>query len=183
MSKKRRGGDELTGGTGDVNPQFLSMQITQTSNNSRIVVPITVPLDRYHINGQKVGAIEILKIFVDIADTALPLAAGQFIAMQLATVNFPGAANLATGDPRVILTASYTCQLITSGADVFDAPLVYDFTDGAGHGIIMAVDTMYLSLITGTSWGGVATGSVKILYRYKNIGLSEYLGIVQSQNQ
>lgn len=67
---------------------------------------------------------------------------------------------------------------------------VHDLTDGAGHGILVATDNIFVSC--SISVGSVfvtqadaATGaaSCNILYRFKEIALAEYIGIVQSQQQ
>lgn len=61
-------------------------------------------------------------------------------------------------------------------------------TDGAGHGVLVATDNIYLTLQTalssviGSSVGGIqGFGEAAILYRFKEVGLAEYIGIVQSQ--
>jgi hypothetical protein len=65
---------------------------------------------------------------------------------------------------------------------------IHDLTDGAGHGILIATDNIYLGVNASLSSfnlgdadpivGGV---SANLIYRFKEIGLSEYIGIVQSQ--
>lgn len=62
-------------------------------------------------------------------------------------------------------------------------PTIYredDLTDGAGHGVLIATDSIYCNLQS------VVTGIlndvvVKIGYRWKEVALVEYIGIVQSQ--
>jgi hypothetical protein len=56
---------------------------------------------------------------------------------------------------------------------------VFDCTDGAGHGVLVATDTLYCQLAGGASWA--TSFNAKILYRLKNVSLAEYIGIVQSQ--
>lgn len=65
----------------------------------------------------------------------------------------------------------------------------HDLTDGAGHGVLVATDNIFLTLQTAaTVVGASATitaatgfGECAILYRFKEVGLAEYIGIVQSQ--
>lgn len=64
----------------------------------------------------------------------------------------------------------------------------HDLTDGAGHGVLVATDNVFLTLqtalssIIGTSVGGITgVAECAILYRFKEVGLAEYIGIVQSQ--
>lgn len=62
-----------------------------------------------------------------------------------------------------------------------------DFTDGAGHGILIATDNIFLTIVAqgasidGVSYNFAGQGRVDLLYRFKEITLQEYIGIVQSQ--
>ena len=60
-------------------------------------------------------------------------------------------------------------------------------TDGAGHGVLIATDNVYFSLLyNAIPTDGIAVqftigGGCDLLYRFKEVGLKEYIGIVQSQ--
>lgn len=64
---------------------------------------------------------------------------------------------------------------------------IHDLTDGAGHGLLVATDNIWLSHALTVNCPGIAfqTGSgqvtCEIIYRMKKITLAEYVGIVQSQ--
>jgi len=68
----------------------------------------------------------------------------------------------------------------TEGVIEQDWPIEIDLTDGAGHGVLVATDKMYLS-VWSESTGDTNDVTCKILYRYKTVGITEYVGIVQSQ--
>lgn len=65
---------------------------------------------------------------------------------------------------------------------------IHDLTDGAGHGILIATDNIFL-VVQGllTSYGAATTGAIQafaqadLIYRFKEVALAEYIGIVQSQ--
>jgi hypothetical protein len=68
----------------------------------------------------------------------------------------------------------------TGITDLVNSPRKWDFTDGAGHGILVATDNIFIQAST----NGQNTASLfrfKILYRFKSVSLVEYIGIVQSQ--
>lgn len=71
----------------------------------------------------------------------------------------------------------------TAGGSFFvtdTEPYHDDLTDGAGHGVLVATDRIYCQISsTGTGAAQQCTG--KIWYRWKNVTLPEYIGIVQSQ--
>lgn len=60
-------------------------------------------------------------------------------------------------------------------------PVEVDLTDGAGHGVLVATDKIYLSVVS-ESTGNTNDVICRMLYRYKTVGITEYVGIVQSQN-
>lgn len=61
-----------------------------------------------------------------------------------------------------------------------------DLTDKAGHGLLVATDNIYLNVWIDTTGAAVISNPAAVCtlhYRLKEIGLSEYIGIVQSQQQ
>lgn len=89
-------------------------------------------------------------------------------------------------------TLSYLNRQIVTGASNtgilrVDEPISYDLTDGAGHGILVATDFLYFSFSTvvgsGSATSQASFASCRIKYRWKEVKLEEYIGIVQSQAQ
>lgn len=68
-------------------------------------------------------------------------------------------------------------------------PDFHDLTDGAGHGLLVATDNIWLTCYAtaATADAGenavlnVATVNADLIYRFKEVSLQEYIGIVQSQ--
>jgi len=66
---------------------------------------------------------------------------------------------------------------------------IHDLTDGAGHGILIATDQIFLTqqtslaCLTASGTADSITGFVQadLIYRFKEVKLQEYIGIVQSQ--
>jgi hypothetical protein len=59
---------------------------------------------------------------------------------------------------------------------------IIDVTDGAGHGILVATDQIFVGGIeAGITLAGSSLMGARIMYRWKNVSLTEYIGIVQSQ--
>jgi hypothetical protein len=61
-----------------------------------------------------------------------------------------------------------------------DIVQVMDLTDGAGHGILIATDSIFIA-VSEVGYTGPNTIGVKIMYRLVEVGLQEYIGLVQSQ--
>jgi len=56
--------------------------------------------------------------------------------------------------------------------------LFYRLDDGAGHGILLAADKVYLFGYTTSAEKMVI--DCRVTYRWKNVSLTEYIGIVQA---
>jgi hypothetical protein len=60
---------------------------------------------------------------------------------------------------------------------------MWDQDDGAGHGVLVATDKMFVQyqLVANTTVPTSNNLAFKMLYRFKSVGVEEYVGIVQSQ--
>ena len=177
-------GESLTGGSGDVNPQFLSGTGTQSGADTTTAVQINMPITRVP-QGDKVTIVELLKVFVDFP-TVLGTAAADAtysITAAFSTISF-GTTSPGFNEPNVFaflqrlkrkaFTAGGTYEVETND------PVVFDSTDGAGHGQLIASDKIFLS-ISSAGTGAANTVNFKFLYRFKTVSITEYVGIVQSQ--
>ena len=187
MAKRVKVGSELlTGGTGDVNPQFMSGVLTLSAANTTTEVTLGTPIVRVgpQTGGQAI-IMEVLKIYVDLprvdADNATPAA-------RLIELNFSTVANgtaIATWDnprlfARVLKNQRNAFTAAGTGLLAIDEMFVMDLTDGAGHGILIATDNIFVQGDT-SSQAAASVFAWKILYRFKKVSLIEYIGIVQSQ--
>lgn len=185
MSKRRRPG--LGGGTGDINPQWFNMNVnTLAATYSDTATPM--PVQRLN-NKSNSMVMEVLKIEFGIGgtQTIVPTAAtAASLRWYLTTTSF------GTTEPTVqqvtgkVLGRARIDVLAAAGSagqSAIDTLKLVDLTDGAGHGILAATDSLFLGTIqTGaTNPSTAGTGTCRILYRWKNVGLAEYIGIVQSQ--
>lgn len=186
MSKRPRR-DQLTGGSGDVSPQWLSCPTaTQSAADTTTTQEVVLPVTRMP-GTAKVTVLEFLKFAV--YHTGLPVLASATETLDTLTVvlstSTGGTTNLAFNDSRVI---GYMEKLVrgaftATGTYYSHAPpnpYIMDLTDGAGHGILVATDSVFLQ-VQSIATGNSNTANCKILYRFKEVALMEYLGIVQSQ--
>lgn len=165
----------LTGGTGDVNPQWYKITVTQSGNDTTTTSANPLPVPRLQ-NNKKPTIMELLKIYWIVPET---IEVDSSIQAFLSTKNFSTTAPSQV-DGTLIDTLFQTVRLTTSGMYYNTAPIIHDVTDGAGHGLLVATDNIYLQLSSaGTSAANVAY--CWLLYRMKEVTLAEYIGIVQSQ--
>lgn len=188
----------LTGGTLDVNPQWWTLgKIRQTGPNTTVTEAILVPVNRYpQGKSGRVNVIEVLKVMWETFAYPVWSNDGSVIQAGLTaalTTRNPAGAYPVTEDPSVIdivvkdwFTSGSAGTATQTAATVWtdEEPIIHDLTDGAGHGILIASDQIYVTLATNTMSNNaahLAEVKVKILYRYKQVSLTEYIGIVQSQ--
>lgn len=177
----------LTGGTGDVNPQYMHGTVTMSAANTATTDTQGTPIVRVGPQtGGKAIIMEILKIFVDMPAVDLDNAAATNRLAQLAfsTVSF-GSTATNFAEPRVFAFLQRTVRnaFTAAGTGLLDldySPQVADLTDGAGHGILVATDNIFVQAMT-NNYNAAQTFNWKILYRFKKVDLVEYIGIVQSQ--
>lgn len=203
MAKRRASSTyDLTGGTGDVNPQLLTCFVTQsgTDNTTEVQVPLPVARGQAAAQGNRATVIEILKIFWD-TNHVFSTSAGTYIifaglstkstinsvptnSTQLSYWQYKASSAFISYVENAAVTVGAPTTLVSN---TYTDPVELDYTDAAGHGVLVATDNLYLiSVSAATATGGSNTGvtnraHLKILYRFKEVTLQEYIGIVQSQ--
>lgn len=166
----------LTGGTGDVNPQWLAIRVTESAADTTTTQAQSIPIQRLQDRAHKAQVMEVLKV-VFTSNTFPEVDAG--VTMFLTTRNF-GTTAVATNEPSIIAFYQTAVRLTTSGQYFAQAPYIWDVTDGAGHGLLVATDQVFFQIQSATT-GVAVVGDCRILYRWKNVSIEEYVGIVQSQ--
>lgn len=185
---KRSAGDMLTGGTKDVNPQWLSApSIAQSGADTTTSAEIVLPVSRI-ANATRATVIELLKVVVQFSRLPAIAAVGESLDTEtfaLSTVN-------RTTTNAVINDSSTICMLDIAQRGAFTAGGSYgntmgsviqtfDLTDGAGHGVLIGTDSVF-GQIQSSGTGATNSALVKLLYRFKNVGMFEWIGMVQSQS-
>lgn len=175
----------LTGGTGDVNMQFMGSYVAQGVINTYAENQIHLP--RYLMGETKGKAvlIEILKVICVNPDmpvaTTTPATASCLVGLATSSGDED---TMELDNTRMLLTWNVgTRHAFTAGGDIytrFDQTKVFDLTDGAGHGILVAVEHLYHCLMT-AGYTVVGHSHMKIFYRFKQVSTLEFIGILQSQ--
>lgn len=186
---KRSRSSTLTGGSGDVNPQLYSSPIlTLGDPNEFDEISFPTPVSRLNNRsaGTKATVMEVLKIWCNLSnpDADISTSFGRLNSqLQVSTSSMNGI-GVAPQNPKVIAFFSRTYLGKAAGGGTWvavnDSPMEKDLTDGNGHGILVATDSLFISADT-AGFTAVGAFNIKILYRFKDVGIQEYIGIVQSQ--
>ena len=216
----KRGRDTLTGGTNDVNPQWF--KVPADSTVTAVLTPgatirrtrtVRFPLPINRINQTDKNTATIIEILKVRWAWALKQ---SFIGNEVPT-SWTISGYLSTINPQDNFTSfaekgttldwftaeNFTQPIIGIGEPAatflpFDQsadllPVTHELHDGAGHGVLVATDAIYLSMVldyfneslpaTGNATFDSASILCEIMYRYKKVQLSEFVGIVQSQER
>lgn len=186
----------LTGGTNDVNPQPLRARITLTAltTDTRALSSIALPVPVQRLGaGNRAQVLEILKIDWDMNAPWTGTQAIQKVAYTLTvSTRSNGTTNVPTfgsADPYSIMHFAKNISIEgiatagTSGITVYDSDS-RDLSDGAGHGVLMGMDTIYIQFTALSQFSAgtsvAPSANLCIWYRWKNVGFSEYVGMVTS---
>ena len=180
--------DTLTGGTKDVNPQYISGAVTMSAANTATESTVGLPILRpgQGASQTKAQVVEVLKLwaFLPPPGTDVAAANAQFTATLTVATSSQGTTVPNLSNPRVLaqLRQSITASFTAAGSQAVGPVGVqcWDFTDGAGHGILVGTDNLFLQFDT-DGYSAAAVATYKISYRFKEVALIEYIGMVQSQ--
>ena len=160
----------------DVYPQYMSFSVTETTDNTYRNVRIQLPVAR-RPGAKKITVIELLNVQVDNRAQSLTGAQNFFAAL---TFRDAGIVLPPLSDPNVFFWTEIARAETTSGATMEEWPRKYRYDTGGGRGFLIATDSIFAGVRSNT--GGVSTADYKLLYRFVEIGLEEYIGIVQQQS-
>jgi len=155
MSRKpsysRRSRDTLTGGTKDVNPQFMNLVVTQTAADVFHQAAFPIPIQRLQNTG-RAQVMEVLKVIWGLQEIS-----GGTNVLKLIAVAGTLTTKSMTAGPQLVEPTCFSQYSKSSTLDIGVAgspmeygaeiePFVWDCTDGAGHGILIASDNIYIQI-------------------------------------
>ena len=174
---------QLTGGTGDVNPQVLTIQLVQSGANVDTIRAVPIPVPRLNSQANKSLVFELLQVVCVIHRLPNVDALNQN-QQAIATIGL-GTVAAGTGFPQTIFQSRFNSEgngVPLTSAVWFNMKDKTSFRDGSGRGILIASDNLVFRL-RGINMLFPNIADFRLLYRFKQVALQEYLGIVASQLQ
>jgi hypothetical protein len=183
--KRGRSSNELTGGTLDVSPQWLTFgPFTLSAANTYTEEQVGIPVVRIPTRKGKAIVMEVLQCHFDMPEWDTNGAAGGTLASCSSQLSTSAGTAIRPGDPKVFAYAKVNWRAAFTAAGTYidstTSPQVVNTNDGAGHGILVATDNIFLGC-SSLAFVAAATFQCRILYRFKEVSLEEYIGIVTSQ--
>lgn len=164
----------------DQYPQFMTGSLTAAATSTATTTQVALPREKFaHPTSPTV--IEILKIIFNVGSNH-PNAADEMVKLAVATSDL-GSTEASFANSHVI--GMHTERLTATGGTPTTTIVLrkdekeIDFQDNCGYGQIVATDNLFIQVYQTT--GSSMTVTYKILYRFVKVGLSEYIGILQSQ--
>ena len=190
MAKRARtaGGAGLGGGTGDIKPQFLTLSSGTMAPNTYDVVQFALPVPRFGTTKTKATVFEILSVDWFLAPEDLTNGIHSDIGYLTTSTNRIDGEPFILNDISIDFGRPQTFAAVIENNIILGAngllnavqPLHVDLTDGAGNGMLVATDSIIL-VVANVSNAVDSVTVAKVKYRLTNIGIAEYVGIVQSQ--
>jgi len=162
-------------------PNFMAGKVQQTSADTATTAAFSTPIPRLQTKGGKATVMELLWIEAHV-DTTLN-APAEFVRVHW----YGGATSTTTADllpnnPRVITMFEKEMQMLTSGGSILESPTKSNLTSKDGYGYLFAGDIINVLVASGST--GIANAVYfRIYYRFVDIPITEFVGLVQSQQQ
>lgn len=183
MAKRRRKNNNNN--NGDIFPNFLTGSVTQTTppgadTFATILVNTPIPRIQTTRSGQKATVMELLWIewlfpAIDVSGSLSNITA-QFVIGTVPTLI------LDFNNPRVFAEKRIDTHLITSGSSNTIQPLIYNMQSMDGHGYLLAAESFHVSIFS-VNTNALQALQWRLYYRFIDIPLSEFIGLVQSTQQ
>jgi hypothetical protein len=163
----------------DLFPNYMSWAITQTGADQYTTDKIFTPIPRNQVlTGNRAIVMELLWLDVVINNLSLN-AADEDITVGIQTGATPvAAASIDSGNMLAMIKIEFSEH--TTGAAITIQPLRYMMQSTDGYGQLLATDAFH-AWIDGNNTGVTLQGKFRLYYRFVQIPVIEFIGIVQSQ--
>lgn len=189
MPPAKRPANVLTGGSGDVKPQWsVAQNVANAGAGLYTHSEISTPIPRAGMRNDKATIMEILQVQF-FSDSHYDRADISFTRiMNLATKQLhstgdtcdTASVNDDLNESTIIAQILEAQGTTTSGVSMWHLPTTIDLRDGFGNGMLVATDKLHFS---SGNIGATTAQKTSIRYQYRLVDVSivEYVGIVQSQ--
>lgn len=182
MAKRRRNNNN---NNGDIFPNFLTGVVTQAPGfpDTFATVQVNTPIPRIQTtrSGQKATVMELLWMEVLFPSIEVSTALAN-LTMQM-VIGIVPTVILAFNNPRVFAEIRVDTHLATQGMAITVQPLIYNFESSDGHGYLLAAESFHVSIFSANTAPAVNSAQWRMYYRFIDIPLSEFIGLVQSTQQ
>jgi len=180
MAKRRRNNNNGT--RVDIFPNFLTGTLSQVVADTFITVLVPTPIPRIQTTrgGNKATVMELLWWEILLPSIELSGMLGNITTFL--SIGTPPTGVLPFNNPRVVAEVRVDAHINTSGAFVTMQPFRYEMQSMDGHGYLMAAESFHVSIFSANT-AVINPVEWRLYYRFIDIPLSEFIGLVQSTQQ
>lgn len=184
-----KGGANLSRGSGDIKPQVITMDSgLAAAADDYVINTVALPVPRFGTTKKKATIFEILWVdwylsignILDTSTTEIGFLTTDPVRSSGETCTV-ASIQADVGDTRTLAAAIRSALITTSGSTNTKMPQRIDLTDNAGNGVLIATDKLTIVAGAAANTTANARAIAKVGYRLSNVGIEEYVGIVQSQ--
>ena len=168
--------------TKDVYPNFMSGRLSQPGSVANVftTVRVNTPIPRLKVSGNKATVMELLWLDL-VSNGGFPDGTANFFQFTFSIGAPPTVGtDVFYDNPLVFLQI----KVIGTGPpnSTLKYPIRYDFQSNDGYGYLLASDAFNIS-VNATLIQAAQTYNWKLFYRFVDIPIAEFVGIVQSTQQ
>ncbi len=158
-------------------PNFMSGRLQLSAANTFTTLKVNTPIPRLRTMGGKTKVMELLWLHLAV-QTIDVIATDDTYEFDISLGTVP-TAQRTWNDTRTVLNVRAENAFVTSGMQVHRFPIRVDLQSADGFGYLLAADAFNVS---GTSVGqaGAVIFDWRLYYRFVDIPITEFVGIIQS---
>jgi hypothetical protein len=186
-SKRQRTMPRAANKLGDNFPNYLSFELEQTAANTWTDMRLAMPIPRITGGmGTKATIMELL--WVDFSFDNIDLGSqDDRVTFAMGTGATPETSpQIEFDNPNVLFEFKelYHFTRVGDGASgtLASWPKRYDFQSKTGYGFLVASDNLWV-IVSSVGMAGALTVQARLFYRFVDVDVKEYVGIVQSSQQ
>ena len=187
MAKRRRNNGNGNGKRVDIFPNFLTGTIAQTGVDLFTTVLVNTPIPRIQTtrSGNRATVMELL--WIEVLFPNVKMEAPNTVLLGIFTIGTTPINVLPYNNPRVFAEVRLDAHVLTAGAEgvgtmMTRQPYIYNMQSMDGHGYLLAAESFHVSIFSALT---VVSNIMewRMYYRFIDIPLSEFIGLVQSTQQ
>lgn len=163
----------------DAYPNYLSGELIMSAANAFTTTRVNTPIPRLATSGRRPTVMEIL--WIDLQPSALDLIVDSDLVQCMFTTGGVPTSMLGISDGSVIGKIVLDTQLTTSGETILKLPIRIKLQSEDGYGQLLASDAFHVSA-SSTGQAAATVWQWRMYYRFVQVPVTEYIGIVQSEN-
>jgi hypothetical protein len=174
-------------GRKDKYAQYFDVALTQPSTDGAIQAAVNLPVPRIPTAG-KATIIEIVSIEYGLTDSKMSATGSGQVLILVSLDDRTADASTGTLITQSIYnghTIDYWIlrqhQTTAGGIYATEHPTTHSMETNDGYGFLVATDKLYISMDT-TGGTAAMAAVVTVFYRYVEVSVNEYVGIIQSQS-